>query len=313
MTNRVIRRATPEDYTTVMTVLTERITWLRDQGRDQWTTRDFHPVMTALIDQGQTWLLWEGDRPVATVTLTTIADTDFWTPAERAQPALYVSKLATSLAASGRGLGVEIMRWAYHYARSRSIPRLRWDVWRTNSALQQYYARCGFQPLRTARVAGRSSGVLYELAYTATPAPDSLRTQTSRGVIAKLASERRTPVTFGEPFGREAAPLPDHWHVLHGMRTPELSTPTATEPAPHIVPGLDTYRALLFNSGDGWRLQQTFGHPIATWTDQPHLRKGHPYLMVHDRTTTPCRVVLTGDIIDTQSSAHRVAEPAHVL
>lgn len=84
------------------------------------------------------------------MTTTTVADANFWTLDERAEPAIYVAKLATALDVSGNGLDALLIDRANAYASKRGIPRLRWDVWRSNRELQEYYAKVRGTYLRTA-------------------------------------------------------------------------------------------------------------------------------------------------------------------
>lgn len=165
-----MRRAAAEDLPAVMSLLDARTQWLRARDTDQWSTRAFQPVMEGAIERGETWLLCEDGQAVATLTMNTTADPDFWTHDEQTTPAFYLSKLATSLDHKGRGLGALLIDWAAGYACEHGILWLRWDVWRTNVELQNYYRSIGATPLRVVNIPGRYSGALFEL--SATPRAD---------------------------------------------------------------------------------------------------------------------------------------------
>lgn len=166
-----MRRAVNDDLGAVMDLLDQRIAWLRKQGSDQWNTgRDFHNRMVNNIAHRETWLLFDGDRAIGTVSLTSQGDTDFWTPEELAQPALYVGKMATSTARAGEGIGGLMIAWSRDWAARQGFTIVRWDVWRTNSELQNYYRSLGARHVRTVDVADRWSGALFEVA--ADPQPE---------------------------------------------------------------------------------------------------------------------------------------------
>ncbi|GGP35946.1 GNAT family N-acetyltransferase [Saccharothrix coeruleofusca] len=160
----VMSMARAEDFDTVMRLLKQRIDWLRELGSDQWNTgRSFDTRVRNSISRQETWLLNDGDEPIATLTLTSEGDPDFWTPSELADRALYLGKMATSRSRSGSGLGKLAITWASDFAAKRGFEYVRWDVWRTNKRLQDYYRSVGARYIRTEDVADRWSGALFEV------------------------------------------------------------------------------------------------------------------------------------------------------
>jgi hypothetical protein len=152
------------DLDDVMTLLDQRIQWLRDQGSDQWNVgRTFRNRMINSIDRGETWLMREGNEPVGTLSLSPDGDPDFWTPRELKEPALYLGKMASSLSRRGQKLGVKMIQWSREWAGIKNMNYVRWDVWRTNAELQQYYRAIGGNYLRTVEVADRWSGALFQV------------------------------------------------------------------------------------------------------------------------------------------------------
>ena len=90
-----IRRAVPGDLRTVLSILHSVQRWLREQGQEQWP--DGSPSLGPhrigrQIKDGEFWIASDGPDPVAVIALSRNADLDFWTPAEVAEPAMYVSK-----------------------------------------------------------------------------------------------------------------------------------------------------------------------------------------------------------------------------
>jgi GNAT superfamily N-acetyltransferase len=159
-----MHRADTADLSEVMALLSERIRWLRVRGSEQWNTgRNFETRIVNAIDQRNTWLLRDDDASIATLTLTSEGDLDFWTPEELGEPSLYLGKMASAVCRSGEGLGTLMLSWAQDWAARSGFDSLRWDVWRTNEQLQDYYRSIGGQYLRTIQVADRWSGALFEI------------------------------------------------------------------------------------------------------------------------------------------------------
>lgn len=158
----VFRRARPDEADHASALVAARRDWLRGRGLDQWH-RDPSPAVRQAVAAGQCWLLVDGETPIATATLTSTADPEFWTPEEAREPALYLSKAATAMERRGEGLGKLLLHTAAAYAHSLGIPRLRWDVWKTNAELQQHYRDIGATYLRTVDLPHRYSGALFEL------------------------------------------------------------------------------------------------------------------------------------------------------
>jgi GNAT superfamily N-acetyltransferase len=160
----LMRMASRDDLEVVMGLLDSRIRWLEERGFDQWNKgRAFRPRVAESIERGETWLLSDDSDPIATITLGTVGDPDFWTPAERDDKAIYVGKMASKIDRRGEGLGALMLRWAEDEAARSGVSLIRWDVWRTNPQLQDYYRSLGARHVRTVEVAGRWSGVLFEV------------------------------------------------------------------------------------------------------------------------------------------------------
>jgi len=151
----------------VQRLLRERASWLRERGSSQWDgDLVSHARVASIVAQGWTWLTMREDdnRIAGTITLSPQGDPGFWTREELAEPAMYVSKMATSLA-WGRGLGGPMLRWAADQAHQAGIPWLRLDVYRLDDAapLRAWYQRQGAELVRVAEVPGKRSGALFRL------------------------------------------------------------------------------------------------------------------------------------------------------
>jgi Acetyltransferase (GNAT) family len=160
----IMHRAGAADLPEVMALLDERTQWLRERGSEQWNTgRDFETRIVDTISRRKTWLLRDDGASIATLTLTSDGDPDFWTPEELRQPALYLGKMASAVYRSGEGLGSLMLSWAQDWAARSGFDSLRWDVWRTNEQLQDYYRSVGGRYVRIVQAAGRWSGALFEI------------------------------------------------------------------------------------------------------------------------------------------------------
>lgn len=322
MPSYTMRRAALRDLDTVMNLLNERISWLSTAGIEQWT-RAFDPVMQNAVNCGETWLLYDGDSAVATLTMTTIADSDFWTYQERLQPAVYISKLATALSHKGRGLGALLVEWANWYGQQRGISRVRWDVWRTNGALQNYYRGIGAHQLRTENIDGRSSGALFEWAWRepSTDVAELIRTDVQFGPVIPLDSYQQTMPNMHCIDGLRDCDCADvHGNTPNFRCTriiPKLisanlyaSAAPYGEADPHGH-GVDTTpvrvsatrKPVLFTAGDGWLLRGWYSRSILSCPPELNtgsLHDGSPYQL---RLTAGGGVALFGDL-DLHITAH---------
>lgn len=159
-----IRRAVPGDVRTVTAILHSVARWMHQQGIEQWPegSPSLGPVrIGAQIERGEFWIVSEDRDPVAVIALSPDGDSDFWTPAELAEPAMYASKAAVLRRMAGHGLGAMLLRWAVDHAYADGAGRVRLDVWKTNGALQDYYRSQGWEYLRTVEADGRNSGALF--------------------------------------------------------------------------------------------------------------------------------------------------------
>jgi GNAT superfamily N-acetyltransferase len=156
--------ANPADLSDVLALLDERRRWLAERRSDQWNTgRAFDTRMARAIDRRETLLLRDDGVSIATFTMTPEGDPDFWTPDELKEFALYLGKMASAVHRRGEGLGSLMLSWAQDWAARSGFDLLRWDVWRTNNQLQDYYRSIGGQYIRTVHATHRWSGALFQI------------------------------------------------------------------------------------------------------------------------------------------------------
>ena len=62
-----------------------------------------------------------------------------------------------------QGLGSLVLSWAQDWAARSGFDSLRWDVWRTNEQLQDYYRSIGGRYIRAVHAAHRWLGALFQI------------------------------------------------------------------------------------------------------------------------------------------------------
>lgn len=180
MTGDGIAPVTPQDLPTMLDILDEARLRIRANGSDQWPNRFDESRVARDVDEGSAYFVLVDGQPVATFILNNRADLHFWTPTEAAEPARYLSKLATR---SGHpGLGSAVLDWCSWKAAHDGAEVVRLDAWRTNTALHTYYLRNGFHHVRTVERPGRNSGALFER-----PARDVITSAMRRFVLTPLS------------------------------------------------------------------------------------------------------------------------------
>lgn len=139
-----------------------------DQWKNPWpneTARNSR-VLRGLQDE-KTWIVWDGDIPAATATITPRRNIAVWSnPAcecDLSERAVFVHRLITARKYAGLGLGAQLIDWAG--LRGQSLYGAKWiriDVWRTNRALHDYYTGIGFERCGEYPNPGYPSGALFQ-------------------------------------------------------------------------------------------------------------------------------------------------------
>jgi ribosomal protein S18 acetylase RimI-like enzyme len=163
----VLRRASEEDFEAVRNLLTEASRWLRRKGTDQWAApwpdeNGRNENIRRAIGARRTWLLWDDDQAVATLTASPNHH-KIWPEERRHEKAVYIRRLAVSRLYSGRGLGGRLLDWAGLRAdREYGARWIRVDVWTTNKGLHRYYRGLGFARCGTSPIKGYPSAALFQ-------------------------------------------------------------------------------------------------------------------------------------------------------
>jgi GNAT superfamily N-acetyltransferase len=145
-----LRLATPGDLHHVRGLVREASEWLRGKDTDQWArpwpdqAGQQERILNDLL-KGKTWLVWDGRKPAATITVDTDEPLDadehpVWPAHMSRGSALYVRRVVVSRSYAGIGLGAALLDWASDVARREHRANvIRIDVWTTNVDLHAYY------------------------------------------------------------------------------------------------------------------------------------------------------------------------------
>jgi ribosomal protein S18 acetylase RimI-like enzyme len=172
--------ATASRQPILIDLIEEAARWLRGRDTDQWAEpwpdrRGRDERIRRGVELGQTWIVWDGDVPAATMTISPRANPDVWRD-KAEDDAVYIHRLVVSRAYAGLGLGGMMIDWAVQRElRTRRVDWVRVDVWTTNADLHDYYERQGFIRCGSCPDPRYPSGALFQKA-----ADDALKTDTSR-------------------------------------------------------------------------------------------------------------------------------------
>ena len=108
-----IRQAGPKDLETLTGLHRESQEWLAAKGSDQWQPTQtgrmsFDYVRSGIaraIAKGACFVMAEGEEVIATITVDTFADPEFWTDADGPGDALYVHRMIVRRSHAGGSLG----------------------------------------------------------------------------------------------------------------------------------------------------------------------------------------------------------------
>ncbi|MGW2130595.1 GNAT family N-acetyltransferase [Streptomyces coelicoflavus] len=141
--------ADPDDLAKLLAFRQEAAAWLSRLGTDQWQRPYPADKLLATIEAGEVFMVRDGNATAATITLTPEAEEGLWTADELQEPSLFINKLTVARTHAGRDLGGRLLDWSGDRAYRAGAKWLRLDAWTTNTGLQAYYLRQGFQHVRT--------------------------------------------------------------------------------------------------------------------------------------------------------------------
>jgi GNAT superfamily N-acetyltransferase len=167
-----IAKAALEHLDVILSLIEDARTWLQGKDTNQWAvpwpdrpTRDARVLRG--LENGKTWIVWDGDAPAATVTMATGANSEVWSKpgclCDLSERAVYVHRLITARRYAYCGLGSQLIDWAGLRASLEYGARwIRIDVWTSNLALHDYYRKRGFEPCGFCQDPEYPSGALFQ-------------------------------------------------------------------------------------------------------------------------------------------------------
>jgi GNAT superfamily N-acetyltransferase len=165
-----LRRAVLSDLhlDVINSLIEDATTWLRrDKGSDQWdepwpSQEEQDRRIREHLRQGRTWIAWDGDAAVATIT----ADPDQdprWKDREHLGLAVYIQRFVVARSAAGQGLGAALLNWAGGKGqRDHGAVWIRVNCWTSNTELHRYYLTQGFTARGLSDDDGSPSRVRFE-------------------------------------------------------------------------------------------------------------------------------------------------------
>jgi GNAT superfamily N-acetyltransferase len=135
----------------------EAADWLLGRGLEQWRRGEVSVAEAEeAVRRGETLVVREGGRVVATVTVTS-ADADVWGTGTGVDdvPARYVHRLVVARDATGRGLGRAVLRAVESGAAEAGCAVVRLDCVQGNPALRRWYLADGYRVVGSRSWAGQ--------------------------------------------------------------------------------------------------------------------------------------------------------------
>lgn len=174
--NLYARRARLEDIPAITALIDAAGKWLREEkGTKQWN--EPWPSESARaeriregVENGETYVVKDDQEVVATVTIKSKADPALWNIDRRAEPAIYLHRLAVKRKEEYKGLGAGLVNWVVRRSVSREPPPLyvRLDAWSDNRDLHGYYQSQGFHNVDFVTPEnGSPSGALFQVPIAA--------------------------------------------------------------------------------------------------------------------------------------------------
>jgi hypothetical protein len=175
-------------------------------------------ALTHWIQQGAMYVVTNHIWDVVACFALAGADTEIWTAAEAAQPALYLYEFTVAADCLDTGLDDVILDWCARRAEAAGAMWLRLDCWRAATALHDLWTRRGFVHLDTRDHPGRDSGVLFqrdastqlasaELRTTITLLDDTVATDENVRGSARAGTAQHTPSHQGSQRFADLSPV----------------------------------------------------------------------------------------------------------
>ncbi|MEN9520602.1 MAG: hypothetical protein RLZZ381_3190 [Cyanobacteriota bacterium] len=139
-----VRQATPNDLSTVSTILLEATLWLKQQNMALWEENEVSPESIRQdTELGLFYIAFCGDIAAGVVKFQT-EDLVFWSDIPQENSA-FIHKLAVRRSFAGGSVSTAILQWAVKQSQDLGKQFLRLDCAADRSHLRSVYENFGFQ------------------------------------------------------------------------------------------------------------------------------------------------------------------------
>lgn len=150
MSDLHIKLATMEDFSDFSAIMNDAAAHKQSLGDTSWRQGFPDSGIRWMIDRGDSYIAFLGDKAVACVGLVwdDEQDQEAWA-AFNPSDGGYVHRLAVHRDFGGQGLGKQVLDWAADQVRQKGRHYLRFDVSPNNPGLCAYYEKLGFERVGT--------------------------------------------------------------------------------------------------------------------------------------------------------------------
>lgn len=139
-----IQLATEKDIPAILEILKQRCEWLNQKDIEQWgewyyTEMYNKEYFMKKMQTDRLYVAKEKDEVLGSFLLKT-EDQDYW---EDNESAYYIHHFVTKL--GNPNLGIKMLKFMENLAKKNSIHYLRLDCMKTNTRLNEYYSKYGFE------------------------------------------------------------------------------------------------------------------------------------------------------------------------
>lgn len=166
-----LRPVHSEELPELLRMRTRAEQWLAGRGSDQFQNpqaqKRARQDIKRLLRDGRFVGLTSNGHDLLAVNALVEPDLDFWGNGDDLAASWFMARgMVTSL---GSGHMAELFDHLSSAAAGAGKTWLRFDCWRTNTALHDYYKTLGFHHVRTVNIPGRDSGALFQRACPTLP------------------------------------------------------------------------------------------------------------------------------------------------
>jgi MFS family permease/GNAT superfamily N-acetyltransferase len=149
-----LRRATPGQQTIVIHLLETAAEATRadnesSRGTVLWRSPEVQGRIIDALSEGRTWIAWNGELAVATVTINKSGNSELWSEVARKTDAIYLQWFAVNREYANTKLAADLINWAGKQGKRDNpyVQMIRIDASSDDKELGKYYEKLGFKPV----------------------------------------------------------------------------------------------------------------------------------------------------------------------